>query len=330
MKFQSLVKFSPSRERLLKNVYSLRYLSTFNSSSSYLKSTKSNILSSNSSLIPKLDFNSQLKHQLFRAFGTSNSLLDYYRSPKGSIIGGGIIGRLWSRIPDSIKILGAVGISVSFFLLVAVPVFVIVVPPLILGGIGLVALNRFIGKREMKKRWNAIADSSLMYIPPHARTLRSVPSPEVINSSLADFELNRIVDAFWDNDQGIADFFKLSNIDNLALGSLDAVQYSYNSESVVFADDFQMMVIQQRSLYDKSTGKEIANVILTLKCLDPPVFEDLDPSANITRGLVSIEIIPNGLFSKPFILKTPSVSNKGNDDDFDDGFINVSGKTRIL
>lgn len=324
--------FALKSQNFIQKTSARRCYSIIRKASPHFSSTKysSNILQSNPSWIPKTDFNSQLKCNLLRSFSTSNLILDYYRSPKSSIIGGGFLGRLWSRIPDSAKILGAVGISATFFILVAVPVFVIVVPPIIIGGIGLVALNRFLGKREMKKRWNSIENSTLIYNPPHQRSSFSVPSPDQINSNLANFEINRIVDAFWNNEQGIADFFKIQNIDDLALGTLDAVEYSYNSESVVFADDFQMMVIQQRSLYDKSLNKEIANVVLTLKCLDPPVYEDIDPSANITRGLVSIEVIPNGLFSSEFVLKTPSISNKGNDDDYNDDFINVKGKTTIL
>lgn len=330
MKISSLVV--SKSQNLTKKTSLARYYSIIRKASPYFSNNKysSIFLQSNPSVIPKTDFNSQLKCNLLRSFSTSNSILNYYRSPKSSIIGGGFLGRLWSRIPDSVKILGAIGISATFFILVAVPVFVIVVPPIIVGGIGLVSLNRFLSKREMKKRWNAIENSTLIYNPPHQRSSFSVSSPDQINSNLANFEINRIVDAFWNNEQNIADFFKIKNIDDLALGTLDAVEYSYNSESVVFADDFQMMVIQQRSLYDKSLNKEIANVVLTLKCLDPPVYDDIDPSANITRGLVSIEVIPNGFFSKEFVLKTPSISNEDHDENFNDDFINVKGKTTIL
>lgn len=310
-----------------------RYLSTFNSSFPLLSFKQYNYTSN----LPQQNniYATRLKYNLLRSFSTSTTTLDFYRRPKNSIIGGGLLGRMWSRVPDGVKLLGAVGIASSFILFVAVPVFIIVVPPIIIGGVFLVWLNRFLSRRQMQKRWSAITNSTLMYNPPHKRTLLSVPSPEEINSSLAHFEMNRIVDAFWTNEQGIADYFHVKNVDDLALGSLDAVEYSYNSESVVFADDFQLMVIQERSLYDKSKNDEIANVVLTLKCLDPPIYEGIDPSANITRGIVSIEIIPLKSFSKEFVLKTPSVSTNehenGNDDDDDnDGFINVKGKTTIL
>lgn len=318
-------------KNLLGEVPNLRFLSTLTQLTK--PKLKCNILRSNPGLIPQLTYTSQLKSNILRTFSTSSQFLDYYRRPKSTIIGGGVLGRLWSRIPDSVKLFTAIGLSAYLFIFVAVPVFVIVVPPLILGGALFVWLGRFLNKRQMRKRWDAITDSTLVYNPHISKHALLVPSPEQINADLANFEMNRIVDAFWNNEQGISDYFKVKDVDNLALGTLEAVQYSYNSDSVVFADDFQMMVTQQRVLYDKSQSKELAEAILTLKCLDPPKFEDIDPSANITRGLVSIEIIPSQLFAKEFVLKTPSVSTKDHDDDndgFDDGFINVKGKTTIL
>lgn len=293
----------------------------------------SHILQSNPGLLPQLSYTAQLKSTILRAFSTSSASLDFYRRPKSTIIGGGVLGRLWSRIPDSVKLITAVGLSAYLFIFVAVPVFVIVVPPLVLGGAMFVGLGRFLSKRRMRKRWEAITDSTLLYNPSHLRSASIVAPPEQINADLANFEINRIVDAFWNNEQGISKYFQIKDVDRLALGTLEAVEYSYNSDSVVFADDFQMMVTQQRSLYDTVENKELAQVILTLKCLDPPAFEDIDPSANITRGLASIEIVPARMFASEFVLKTPSASTKDHDDSddgFDDGFINVKGKTTVL
>lgn len=316
-------------------VFPIRCLSNVSKFSVHNRpSIKSDILTTNRHLLPKLSFTSQFNDTIIRSFGTSKSILDYYRGPKSTVMGAGTIGRLWSRIPDSVKLIGAVGISACFVIFVAVPVFVVVVPPLIFGSWLFIRLNRYMKEKQMKKRWESIADSTLLYYPPKSGNEFIVPPPDQINSSLGNFEINRIVDAFWNNEQGINDYFKIDNVDNLGLGTLDAVQYSYNSTSVVFADDFSMMVTQQRSLYNKSTSKEIANVIMSLKCLDRPIYEDVDPSANIGRSLVAIEIIPSQLFSKTFVLKTPSESTDHPDldeeNDDGDGFINVKGKTTIL
>ena len=331
--FPTRALLNPVNKDLFGKTGNLRCLPSL--TSTYLMKPKfaSHILQSNPALIPPLSYTAQLKGSIFRAFSTSSLALDFYRRPKSTIIGGGVLGRLWSRIPDSIKLITAVGLSAYLFIFVAVPVFVIVVPPLILGGAMFIGLGRLLNKRRMRKRWEAITDSTLLYNPSHPRSASLVAPPEQINADLANFEMNRIVDAFWNNEQGISDYFQIKDVDRLALGSLDAVEYSYNSESVVFADDFQMMVIQQRSLYDKVENRELAQAILTLKCVDPPAFEDIDPSANITKGLASIEIVPTRLFANEFVLKTPSISTRDHDDGddgFDDGFINVKGKTTIL
>lgn len=187
----------------------------------------------------------------------------------------------------------------------------------------------------MKKIWKSIEDSTLVYYPKISEHTLFVPSPEQINNSLANFEMNRILDAFWNNEKGVNDYFKVTDIDNLALGTLEAVEYSYNSTSVVFADDFSMMVTQQRPLYNKANSQEIANVFLALKCLERPQYEDLDPSANITKSLVQIEIVPTKLFAPTFLFNTTSVSTKYDDKDYDGfddngGYINVKGKTRNI
>jgi hypothetical protein len=297
------------------------------------------LLNSNPSLVTHTTFTSQISSTLIRTFATTSRALYYYRDPKNHVVGGGLLSRAWSRIPDGIKLLGLFGVSSYLVIFVAVPILVMVVPPLILGGWLFVRINRYLRNRAMKRRWESIADSTLVYYPhTEARTNLFVPPPEQINGGLANFEINRILDAFWKNEHGIANYFKIEDIDNLALGTLEAVEYSYNSTSVVFADDFSIMVVQERPLYNKAVNKEIANVILTLKSLEKPRYEDVDPSANIGKSLVEIEIIPRALFAKSFVFKTPSVSTKNRDDDGtydddntdDDGFINVKGKTTVL
>lgn len=302
-----------------------------------------NLLQNHPSYIPKTNAIDKMKTIInHRAFSSKNHLLSYYRDPKNSIVGDGIISRLWSRIPDSIKLISLIGGFAYLVIFVAVPILVMILPPIIIGGWLFFRINKYFREKEMKRRWENIEKSTLIYYPKNlSQSQLFVPPPDQINNELANFEINRIIDAFWSNEQNINNYFKIEDIDDLALGTLEAIQYSYNNSSVLFADDFKMMVIQQRPLYDRKIEKELANVTLTLKCLNKPMYEDTDPSANISKSLVEIEIVPTKLFAKPFVLNTPSVSTKnrgddddtfdGNDDDSDfDGIIDVKGKTKIL
>ncbi|ONH77840.1 hypothetical protein BOH78_0176 [Pichia kudriavzevii] len=315
----------------------LRHLSV-NTASKPVIYSQCSILKSNPLLVPQLTFTSQLKANLLRSFSTSAKLLDYYRPPKNNVYSG-LTGRIWSRIPDSVKLISLVSISAYLVIFVAVPILVMVVPPLVVGGWLFYRLNKYFKTKSVNKAFQSIADSTLIYYPKKIRNPLLLPDPDQVNSELANFEMNRIIDAFWNNEKGIADYFKIPNIDDLALGTLEAVEINYNSTSVVFADDYKMMVTQRRPLYNKSTNEDIADVVIRLKCLENPIAEGLDPIANITKSLVQIEITPNNLFAPQFILKTPSVSTMPHDKDSDgfgdfdddaDGFINVKGKTKVL
>jgi hypothetical protein len=325
---------SPKKLFLKSETY--RFSSSSTSKLSILNKYQSSILTKNPQLIPQNTFTSQLRFSLLRSFSTNCSNLSYYRPPKNYTYNGSLISKVWARIPDSIKLFGLIGISAYLVVFVALPIVIIVVPPLVIGTWLFVKLNRYFKKKTLQRTLENITNSTLIYYPKVSNTKLFIQPLDQINGSLANFEMNRLVDAFWSNEQNINDYFKIKDIDNLALGTLEGVEYNYNSTTVVYADDFTMLVTQQRPLYDKSTGKEIANVILSLKCLNKPVFEDIDPSANIGKSLVQIEVIPNKLFASSFIFNTQSVSTTKNDDeldsdnDNDDGYINVKGKTTIL
>lgn len=294
---------------------------------------KSSILKVNPLLIPQVTFSKQLKVDLLRCF-SSSSIANYYRPPK-NFATTGLIGRLWSRIPDTVKILGIVSVSAYLVIFVALPMFIIIVPPIVLGGWLFSKFNKYSRNKRLERVWEIINDSTLIYKPQRSSNPLLVNSPEDIHNHIAQFEINRIIDAFWKNEQGVADYFKINSIDDLALGTLEASEYNYNSTSILFADDYFMLVTQQRPLYDKSSNKEIATVITNLKCLERPIYEGMiDPSANIGKSLVMIEVIPNALMSPTFVLKTPSVSTSDVDHDDvyvdNDGYINVKGETKNL
>lgn len=267
-----------------------------------------------------------------RCLHTSQSSL-FYRPPRNSIYETGPVSKLWNRTPDSIKMISLIGISGYLFIFVAVPILTMVVPPLILGSIGFYKLNKWKRQKANNQRWEMIKDSTLVYNPKHQSGL--LLPVDQINSELANFEFNRLIDAFWSNDDGLADMFKDTNIDDLALGSLDAVEFTYNSQSVLFAEDYKMMVIQQRPLYDKSKNKELASVIMSLEMLSDEAVNPLrmaDPTLNISKSKVLIEVKPLGMFGKSVFIKTKSIYDNGNDNgDMDDSEpIEVEGKTRIL
>lgn len=260
-----------------------------------------------------------------RSFHANTQALNYYRPPRNSIYETGPLSRVWNRMPDGIKLVGLIGVSGYLFIYVAVPILTLVVPPLVLGTIGLYQLNKFKRNRSNKQRWEMIKDSTLQFNPIHSNKV--LPPPEQINGEIANFEINRIIDAFWANEQGIADRFDV-DIDNLALGSLDALEFNYNSNSVLFKDDFRLMAIQQRPLYDKSKNKEIATVIMSLQMLDMPKYSDgiADPTLNIGRSKVLIELKPTTLLGRSVFLKTGSISSDSDAGDY----IDVKGKTRTL
>lgn len=258
---------------------------------------------------------------------TTSRALDFYRPPKNYIIGGGPLSKIWSRIPDGVKLITGIGLSAYLLIFVAIPILTLVIPPLLIGSWIVFRSNKFLREKQNQRRWDLIKDSTLIFEPQHKRDPRLLPPPEQINSEIANFEINRIIDAFWSNEQGISDKFQV-DINDLALGSIDAVQFNYNSNASVFIDDYQMMAIIQRTLYDKSKGKEIANVIMSLKMLERPMFEDIvDPIVNIGKSLVLIEISPRSLFDKSYYLKTSSLSSDFNNES---EIIDVKGKTRTL
>lgn len=315
----------------------LRLNPSFNSfrsfaSLNYIRGTS--ILKGNTILVSQHALYKQTKFDILRSF-SNTPLVNYYRPPK-NYVNTSVIGKLWSRIPDNIKILGLVGATASLVIFVALPMFVIVVPPIFIGGWLFYKINTFTKTKRLKRTWNEIADSTLIFKPQRIDNPLLLPPPEVVHNQIAQFEMNRIIDAFWSNEQGIADYFRVEDIDNLALGTLEAVEYNYNSTSVLFADEYFMLVTEQRPLYDKSTGKELATVTLTLKCLEKPIYDGIiDPSANIGKSLAMIEIVPNAVMAPTFVLKTPSISAPDDDDSVyddenNDGFINVKGRTKTL
>ncbi|GMG25119.1 unnamed protein product [Ambrosiozyma monospora] len=263
-----------------------------------------------------------------RSFTNTNVTWRYNKPPK-DFVSSSAFGRLMDKIPDSVKILIGITAISSFVVFVALPVVIMVVPPIIIGGYAFYKGRQWKYKKDSKRRWDMLADSNLIFKPKHTIENRNplfLPPPEQVNNELATFELRRIVDAFFNNENGIADYFKVDDYNDLALGSIDGVQYTYNTSHTLTDLEGVMMVVQSRKLYDRNTGKEIATVSICLRNLDIPFFEDFsEPSANIGRSVCVIEVTPNGLIpTKSFVID----SGSGFSDD--DVIIDVKGRTRNL
>ncbi|QPG76846.1 hypothetical protein FOA43_004240 [Brettanomyces nanus] len=234
-----------------------------------------------------------------------------------------------SDIPDWVKLFGGITLGAYFFITVAIPALIVVVPPLLIGGYIYTKGSQFWRKRQANTQWDLVNHSSLVFNPQTRRSLSLLPSPEQINTEIANFQLNRIIDAFWANENGISDYFRVENVDRLALGTLEGVQYNYDSNSSLFSKDYTLLVTQQRSLYDTQSSKKIANCILSLKCLEPPLFEGgVDPTANIGKSSSVIQISAMALGGRKFLIDTPSIYSDGDNNDDDDVIINVKGRTR--
>ncbi len=182
----------------------------------------------------------------------------------------------------------------------------------------------------MKARWESISDSTLTFFPKHKPGDKFLPPPEQINNEVANFELRRLSDAFLFNEGNIADYFKIEDTNNIALGTIDGIQYDWNSTvkniNGFMTETEELLTIQSRPLYNKSTGDKIATVVLSLQNLDKPVFEGfLEQNFSVNKSRCIIEVTPIGFLSKErFVIKTPSVEFD------DDEIIDVKGKTKDL
>ncbi|ODV84569.1 hypothetical protein CANARDRAFT_23973 [[Candida] arabinofermentans NRRL YB-2248] len=264
---------------------------------------------------------------LTRQFNKSSLLNIYHKPPRSRVsTSSSILTDILSKIPDSLKIIIGLSVISSIILFVALPLIVVVFPPLLIGSFITYKLYQRRHKSQMNFRWKELKTSKL-YFKPH-NTTSLIPPPEQINNELATFELERLLDAFFSNEFGISDYFQIKDYNQLALGSIDAMEYDWNTS---LTTSNELLTVQSRALYDKLSGDKLATVVLSLKSSDQiPIFQDLieqDLGMINNKSTCIIEIIPIGFTSKKkFIIKTPS--NVTNDDG--DSFIEIKGKTRTL
>ncbi|KAG7885585.1 hypothetical protein KL938_000617 [Ogataea parapolymorpha] len=251
----------------------------------------------------------------------------YSRPPRQRIDRPSLLNEVLARTPDSLKLalgLTAVGSLVVF---VALPLFALVVPPLCVGSLMAYKIAQRRNRKQMSEKWTLLKDSTLIFRPRNSANPLVLPPIEQINSDLANFVLRRVSDAFLLNEDGVADYFNIESVNDIALGVLDGVQYDWNVSlqtiNGVVQEVEDMITVQSRYLYDKRSGDKIAKVIFSLKNLDTPIFQDLlEQSISIGKSQCVIEIIPLGFVAnKRFVIKTPS--SEGD-------IIDVEGETRTL
>lgn len=265
----------------------------------------------------------------YRDLHTSHARLVYYeRPPRQKIIRNqNFFQYMWYQIPDWAKLCGGVAIGAYLFVKIAVPLMIVVLPPLIVGGWMYKKVRTYSEAKIRHEDYTILQQSSLVYTPPRRGSFL-VPPPEQINSEIANFEINRIIDAFWSNEGGIADYFKIGPITNIALGSLEASSYDIDdsdSTPVLYA-------FQQRSLYNKALNRKVASCIFGLRT-DQMLFPDqmVDPTANIGPSTCFIRIKSYDFGGKEFIIDTPSEFSDNDEPGYNnDDIIDVKGKTRDL
>ena len=175
---------------------------------------------------------SQLKFS--RGLHTSDSRHVFYeKPPRQKIIRNqNFLQYMWYQIPDWVKLCGGVTIGAYIFVRIAVPLMIVVVPPLLIGGWMYKKLRNYSETKARHEDYTILQHSSLIYTPPKRGSFL-IPPPEQINSEIANFEINRIIDAFWSNEGGIADYFKIGKITNIALGSLEAASYDIDDSDSI-------------------------------------------------------------------------------------------------
>ncbi|KAH3668425.1 hypothetical protein OGAPHI_002179 [Ogataea philodendri] len=266
-------------------------------------------------LIPVRHFHTTLANHRFRC------------RPSRRIVRPSLANEIWTKSPNPLKVaLGLTAIG-SLVLFVALPLFVVVVPPLFIGTFFAYRLARWRNRKQMEEKWSLLHNSRLVFRPRTTVDPLLMPPIDQINSDLANFELRRISNAFLLNENDIANYFGIEDVNDIALGALEGIQYegrvaTKNIHGSLRQVD-ELITVQSRPLYDKRSREKIAQVIVSLKNLDPPVYESyIDQPSGAVKSRCVIEIVPLGITaSKRFIIDTPSI---------EEDVIDVEGRTRIL
>lgn len=233
------------------------------------------------------------------------------------------MGQMMNKVPDSVKLIGGLVFGAWALVTIALPALFIFLPPLLIGGFIFGRGSRILGYRKQEARWDMVNGSTLKYVPTYKQTAQKLPSPSQVNSQIAKFEYDRLVDAFWNNEQGIADYFGVKNVNDLVLSKLESVDYNFESQAVLFSEEPTIMVSQTRSLWDQKTSTKLADLTILLKTDTPfQTIGGVDLASQVGGG-TAVLIVKAG---KQFVIDTPpEYLNGGGDDE-----IIVKGRTRNI
>jgi len=239
-----------------------------------------------------------------RQFSTT-SMTNFTRPPRFNARPPSTISLIWHLIPDGFKIFLALMGTASFIMFIAAPLIIIILPPLFIGGY--FASKFWIRRRnnDMKKRWDNMLKTHLTY-----------EGSELDQIRLKDFTLERLVDAFETNEQGITDFFDSKSdsqhhsfSSRFKLTGIETIDQDFRISKMGIQESISVMSF---GLIDKDSRiGRIATVVLTLR---PRNITSLLEVGNLEQDAV-IEIKPVfNAFGKSFFLNTKSGFSKNSSD----------------
>lgn len=256
---------------------------------------------------PSLLSQSVLHHISFKRQFSTTSSLQFARPPRFNARPPSTFSLVWHLIPDPLKLLLGIMGTVSFIMFIAAPVILIVLPPLFLGGY--FASRYWLRKRssDMEGRWDNLLKTHLTY-----------EGSELDQIRLQDFTLERLVDAFETNEQGITDFFDGGRSENsqhhsyssrFKLTGIETIDQDFRVSKLGIQESISVMSF---GLTDKDSRiGRIATVVLTLR--PKRVTNLLELNSLSQDAVIEIKPIFNAL-GKSFILNTGSDSSRDSPD----------------
>ncbi|CCH45202.1 hypothetical protein BN7_4783 [Wickerhamomyces ciferrii] len=230
-----------------------------------------------------------------RSFSTS-PLTNFTRPPRFQSRPPTTFSLIWHLIPDGLKMILAIMGTASFILFIAAPLIVIVLPPLAVGGY--FAMKYWLKKRrgDMDSKWRNLLNTHLTY-----------EGADFDQIQLKNFTLERLIDAFETNENGITEFFNDSKEQHhsfhsrFELTGIETIDQDFRISKMGIQETISVLSF---GLKDKDSRMgRIATVILTLR---PKQIRNLLDQGPLQQDAI-IEIKPLfNAFGKSFILNTNS------------------------
>lgn len=216
------------------------------------------------------------------------------------------LGVFWYLVPDGLKVFLAITGFASMFFLFALPLLIIVVPPLFIGGFVMSRLYLRQRNRKFTEQRHELMNTSLVY--------KGDPlNPE----SLRSFVKHRIVEALEVNEKNIIQSLHLGEengqhhtlLSRFTLTDIESIDQNFNFSNLnpqlplhaALNDSITTISLGLLDRDSKSSIDRVGTVVVSLKQKNVRSLLDLD------EGMDSvIEIKPLLSFSNSVILNTPS------------------------